>query len=1085
MKKLLAILAVAALVLISIPLATRAAPVSWDGDFANQILKPLQTFWGANIQGSHFTATSTSATSTFPILSSNTFCLAGDCKTAWDAFPTAANTFIVGTGSGHTIRELEGPDVGASNTGGTKIIGWTPSGGSGIWVNYPLSSGVTNSSLLLRTPTGTAKASDAVESDDLVTLGQFPSLSPWTIAGNDIYNSNTGNVGIGTSTPGSKLYVVGTTTTSVLSIPGTTDGCATFASGILGSTGTACGSGSGGINSLNGQTGSSQTFATSTATSTWGINSSSNVHTFTLPSNVGFFSNDVGYLTSVPGLQEVLDTGNSANNQSISLLDTGTGDLSEMNTFGFSVNDGAGLQTFQSSSSFNIRQSLNENVIVSDTINANRTQTLQNRSGVLAHLDQIPATSTILGLFSATSPLAYNSGTGVFSMPAASSTQSGYLTSTDWSTFNNKQTAGNYITALTGDITASGPGSVSATLATVNANVGTFGSASVVPTFAVNSKGLITSVSTSTVVAPAGTLTGTTLASNVVSSSLTSVSSSLTGVLKATSGALSTGLVNLASEITGTLGIANGGTGATTTIAALNSLLPTQTGNSGKVLQTDGTNASWEDAAGGSPGGTDGMVQFNDGGVFGGVVDFFWDNVDKKLGIGTNIPAAKLHVGGTYTTATTTYSTPGAFTYNLPAGTEYLEVFIWGGGGAGGGAAYNGGVRGASGGGAGAFVHSYVYPTGSSVSGIVASGANGNTGGTGYAAGGNGSTSGGGGGGSTEFGGIIACGGGGGGLGDSTPNTSGGGGGTNSGGNGSTSDASGAGGGGGCATAGTSASGNTPGIGGTGGSSPSGVSGSGARSTSSGNYGAGGSSAGISGDGGTPTDNSGSGALGSGGAAAGVDGSGQDSGGGGNGAPAGTSAGDGTNGGSPGAGGGASNQSASGKGANGGNGKVIVVAYINPPTINVADTFFANTIAAFVGSAPSTPAAFSVIPKAVMNFFVIGGTIAGNTYDSIFLVDSAGHLYTQGPVPTVSNCGSGGPVAVGNDNAGTIDVLNTTSACTITFASEWSSPPVCVFTLYGTNTALNATSVTTKQAIIASASNMGSRKIAYQCMGIK
>lgn len=47
----------------------------------------------------------------------------------------------------------------------------------------------------------------------------------------------------------------------------------------------------------------------------------------------------------------------------------------------------------------------------------------------------------------------------------ASGSQNGLLSSTDWTTFNNKQPAGNYITALTGDVTASGPGSVAATIA--------------------------------------------------------------------------------------------------------------------------------------------------------------------------------------------------------------------------------------------------------------------------------------------------------------------------------------------------------------------------------------------------------------------------------------------------------------------------------------------------------------------------------------------------------------------------------------------------------------------------------------------
>lgn len=42
------------------------------------------------------------------------------------------------------------------------------------------------------------------------------------------------------------------------------------------------------------------------------------------------------------------------------------------------------------------------------------------------------------------------------------------------------------------------------------------------------------------------------------------------------------------------LPIANGGTGQTTANAALNALLPTQTGNASKYLQTDGTNATWD-----------------------------------------------------------------------------------------------------------------------------------------------------------------------------------------------------------------------------------------------------------------------------------------------------------------------------------------------------------------------------------------------------------------------------------------------------------------------------------------------------------
>lgn len=86
-------------------------------------------------------------------------------------------------------------------------------------------------------------------------------------------------------------------------------------------------------------------------------------------------------------------------------------------------------------------------------------------------------------------------GDQVLSLGLSSTSTTGALSSTDWSTFNAKQAPGNYITALTGDGTASGPGSVAFTLATVNGNVGSFGTATQVSTFTVNAKGLITAAS--------------------------------------------------------------------------------------------------------------------------------------------------------------------------------------------------------------------------------------------------------------------------------------------------------------------------------------------------------------------------------------------------------------------------------------------------------------------------------------------------------------------------------------------------------------------------------------------------------------
>lgn len=65
------------------------------------------------------------------------------------------------------------------------------------------------------------------------------------------------------------------------------------------------------------------------------------------------------------------------------------------------------------------------------------------------------------------------------------------VTSAIQTQLDSKQATGNYITALTGDLTASGPGSAAATLATVNSDVGSFTNANIT----VNAKGLITAAS--------------------------------------------------------------------------------------------------------------------------------------------------------------------------------------------------------------------------------------------------------------------------------------------------------------------------------------------------------------------------------------------------------------------------------------------------------------------------------------------------------------------------------------------------------------------------------------------------------------
>ena len=78
----------------------------------------------------------------------------------------------------------------------------------------------------------------------------------------------------------------------------------------------------------------------------------------------------------------------------------------------------------------------------------------------------------------------------------------------------------------------------------------------------------------------------------------------------------------------GPLPISSGGTGQTTAATAINALLPTQTGESGKVLTTNGTNVSWSGSIL-TPGGADTQIQFNDAGTFGGNAFF---TVNKSTG---------------------------------------------------------------------------------------------------------------------------------------------------------------------------------------------------------------------------------------------------------------------------------------------------------------------------------------------------------------------------------------------------------------------------------------------------------------------
>lgn len=136
--------------------------------------------------------------------------------------------------------------------------------------------------------------------------------------------------------------------------------------------------------------------------------------------------------------------------------------------------------------------------------------------------------------------------------------------------------------ALSGDATLSNTGAM--TLATVNANTGSFGSSTSIPTVTLDAKGRVTAASGNAVIAPAGTLTGTTLAANVVTSTLSAVDTITTGTWNAT-----------------TIALNHGGTGQTTKAPAFDALQPMTTG--GDIIY-GGTSGTGTRLANGSSGQT-------------------------------------------------------------------------------------------------------------------------------------------------------------------------------------------------------------------------------------------------------------------------------------------------------------------------------------------------------------------------------------------------------------------------------------------------------------------------------------------------
>lgn len=356
------------------PFNAQAAAVSWDRPAVGRInpINILDTVFG-NI----FTATSTTAASTFPfasttVTSATTVCLSTDCRTVWPSgltpggtagqvqYKTSANTF------GGVATGTVSNGTGISVTAGQSVIG------SGLTItNTGVTSNVAGTGISLSGSTGAVTITNTAPDQTVVltpgtgisTSGTYPNFTITNTA------PLTFSYPFPNSATSSALTLGGLTLSN---ITGSTQCLHVNSSGVVSGTSADCGTGSGGVTSV------STTYPLQTTGATGAIT----------------LSTAFGTTTS--------------------------------NTF-------AGTQTFTNSPVFS--------TLGAGTVNATAAGAVYNTATTsLSVGSPLTVTGTLGALIGGSN--------STINCQAASGSQAGCLSSTDWTTFNNKQAAGTYVTSI-------------------------------------------------------------------------------------------------------------------------------------------------------------------------------------------------------------------------------------------------------------------------------------------------------------------------------------------------------------------------------------------------------------------------------------------------------------------------------------------------------------------------------------------------------------------------------------------------------------------------------------------------------------